>query len=71
MKAIIINRSTDLTLKDSALIYGTVCSAMDEKTPGFNAKVWVEGTNILTTVDLSGSFSIKLAPGIYTIKGRL
>ena len=67
-KAIIINRSIDLTLKDSALIYGMVYSAEDEKTPEIYANIWIEGTNTKTTSDSIGFFSIKLIPASYSIK---
>ena len=70
-KATIISRTTDLTLKDSALIYGTVCSAADESLPERFAMVWIAGTNIKTGVDSLGTFNIKLIPGTYTIKCSL
>ena len=67
-KATIISRTTDLTLKDSALIYGMVYSADKSKMPELTAIVWIDGTNIKTNVDSLGSFSLKIKPGTYTIK---
>ena len=67
-KAIIVKRSIDSTLNDSAFIYGMVYSAEDEKTPEINANVWIEGNNIQTNSDSTGFFSIELLSGIYTIK---
>lgn len=69
-KAIIISRSTDLGLKDSALISGIVFSADEAKAPEFDAVIWVDGTDINTTVDSLVSFSFKLMPGKYTIRCR-
>ena len=70
-KATIISRTTDLTLKDSAQIYGTVCSAADELLPERFAAVWINGTTIKTSVDSLGTFKIKLIPGKYSIKCSL
>lgn len=67
-KATITGRSTDLILKDSALIRGMVYSAMDKKTPEVDANVWMEGTNLKTTTNNTGYFNLKLLPGAYTIK---
>ncbi|GAB6278022.1 MAG: hypothetical protein STSR0006_00170 [Lentimicrobium sp.] len=66
--AIIVNRLIDTTLNDSALIFGYVYSAEDEKTPELNANIWIEDTNIKTNSDSSGFFSLKLLSGTYTIK---
>jgi hypothetical protein len=70
-KATIISRHIDLSLRDSALIYGTVNSAAEESYPERFALVWIDGTNIKTGVDSIGSFNIKLKPGTYTIKCSL
>lgn len=67
-KAIIVKRSVDMTLNDSALIYGMVYSAEDEKTPELYANIWVEDTDLKTNSDSTGFFSIKLLPKNYTIK---
>ena len=66
-KAIVLNKTSDLTLNDSVLIIGNVYSAYDTL-PEFNAIVWIDGTNIKTSTDSLGYFSIKLPPGTYTIK---
>jgi hypothetical protein len=67
-KAIIVSRSIDTTLKDSALIYGTVCSADNENLRLVNAAIWIDGTNIKTTSNDTGFFNIKFLPNTYTIK---
>lgn len=67
-KAIIVSRTIDIALKDSAMIYGMVYYAADEKTPVPNANVWIETSNLKTTSDNAGFFSLKIAPGTYTIK---
>lgn len=67
-KAIIISRVIDITLQDSALIYGMVLYAGDEKTPLPNTNIWIESSNFKTKSDNAGSFSMKIPPGIYTIK---
>lgn len=67
-EVIIVSKTTDLSLKESALIYGMVYYAADEKKPYQNANIWIDGSNIKTVSDNSGSFSLKLNPGTYTIK---
>ena len=67
-KAIIVNRSIDATLNDSAIIFGMVYSAEDEKTPELNADIWIESPNIKTNSDSTGFFNLKLLSGTYTIK---
>ena len=67
-KATIVNRTFDAALKDSAMIYGTVYYAADEKKPMQNANIWIETTNLKTTSNNVGFFSLKIIPGIYTIK---
>jgi len=67
-KATIVSRSIDATLKDSALIYGTIYSAENENLPLENANIWIDGTSIKTTSNNTGYFSIKLLPNTYTIK---
>lgn len=67
-RAVIVSRSIDLALNDSALIYGTVFFGEDEKVPMSNANIWIEGGNIKTTSDDMGLFSIKISPGKYTVK---
>ncbi len=64
----IIGRSIDETLNDSALIYGFVYSAGSIKSPYANANIWIEGSDLETTSDISGNFSLAVLPGIYTIK---
>ena len=64
----IISRSIDETLNDSALIYGTVFFGKDDEVPMSNANVWIEVSNLKTTSDIYGSFSLPVLPGTYTIK---
>lgn len=67
-KAIIASRSIDIALNDSALIYGTVFFGESETVPMTSANVWIEGSNIKTISDNMGLFSLKILPGIYTVK---
>ena len=64
----IISRSIDETLNDSALIYGFVYDAGTIKSPYPNANIWIEGSDLKTTSDISGNFSLAVLPGTYTIK---
>lgn len=66
--SLIISRSIDVQLKDSALIYGLVCYAPDSKNVIPDATVWVEEMNIKTLSNDSGQFSLKLLPGKHTIR---
>lgn len=66
--SLIINRSMDVQLKDSALIYGLVCYAPDKKNVIPDASVWVEEMNIKTLSNDSGQFSLKVLPGKHTIR---
>ena len=67
-EVIIVSKTTDLSLNESALIYGMVYYAADEKMPYQDANIWIDGSAIKTVSDNSGSFSLKLNPGTYTIK---
>jgi len=67
-KATIVSRTTDVALKDSALVYGFVYDAGSVNSPYPNANVWIEGSDLKTTSDISGNFSLTLLPGTYTIK---
>lgn len=67
-KVTIVGRTFDSELKDSAMIYGLVCYAPDEKTVIPNANIWIDELNIKTLSNNSGFFSIKIKPGKYTIK---
>jgi hypothetical protein len=62
----IISRSIDETLNDSALIYGFVYSAGNSPYP--DSKIWIEGSDLETTSDIYGNFSLPVMPGTYTIK---
>ncbi|MCX6239895.1 MAG: hypothetical protein NTY07_20515 [Bacteroidia bacterium] len=67
-KAIIASRSIDIALNDSALIYGTVFFGESETVPMTSANVWIEGSSIKTISNNMGLFSLKIMPGIYSIK---
>jgi hypothetical protein len=64
----IISRSIDVTLNDSALIYGFVYDAGDKDLPLSGVDIWIEGSDFKTISDNQGKFNIKVSPGIYTIK---
>ena len=66
-KSEILSTKTDNTLNDSVLIYGKVFDARDNKTPLVNARIWVDELTKETQADNSGSYSLKLPTGIYTI----
>ncbi len=64
----IISRSIDETLNDSALIYGFVYGAETINSPFPDTKIWIEGSDLETTSDIYGNFSLAVSPGTYTIK---
>lgn len=67
-RSVILNKTIDTTLNDSILIYGHVYSAEDNKTPQTTARIWAEESAKESFSDNSGSYSLKLPDGIYTIK---
>ena len=67
-KSMIISRSFDAQLKDSAMIYGMVYYAPDRSYAISNATVWIEEVNVKTLSNDSGYFSLKVIPGKYTVK---
>ena len=67
-RSVILIKTIDTTLNDSILIYGHVYSAEDNKTPQNAAKIWAEECAKESFSDHSGSYSLKLPDGIYTIK---
>lgn len=64
----IISRGTDTALNDSALIYGAVYFAETTNMPFPDADVWIEESDLKTSSDSLGNYSLKVLPGIYTIK---
>jgi hypothetical protein len=66
-KALIVNRFFDNSLQDSALIYGYVLDAAEEKPLWDSSKILVEKTEISTFCDSTGYFFMKLQPGAYNI----
>lgn len=67
-RSVIVTKTIDHTLNDSTLIYGHVYSAEDNKTPQTAARIWVEECSVESFSDHSGSYSLKLPDGVYTIK---
>lgn len=67
-KSMVISRSFDIQLKDSAMIYGKVYYSPDRSYAIPNATVWIEEVNVKTLSNDSGYFSLKVLPGKYTIK---
>lgn len=67
-KSIIISRTIDTSLNDSALIFGYVYSAIDEISPEPFAEIWIDGKDTKTTADKSGYFYLKIPAGLCTIK---
>lgn len=66
--SVIISRNIDETLNDSSLIYGFVYGAETLNSPFPNANIWIEGSDLKTTSDIYGNFSLPVLPGTYTIK---
>lgn len=64
----IVSRGNDIALNDSALIYGSVIFAGTENMPEPGASIWIEGTDIKTTSDVWGYYSLQILPGTYKIK---
>lgn len=67
-KAIIVSRAFDVALKDSAVIYGMVYDALDERLALSNLNIWIEEINVKTLTNDTGFFSMKVPSGRYTIK---
>lgn len=67
-KSMVISRSIDAQLKDSAMIYGKVFYAPFRHSVVPNATVWIEEANVKTLSNDTGYFSLKVLPGKYTVK---
>lgn len=67
-EAKIIGRYTDTALNDSSLIYGTVFDGSGTSLPFPDVDIWIEGTDIKTTSDIQGKFSLRVLAGTYTVK---
>jgi len=65
-KALIVNRSIDNSLQDSAMIYGYVLDAKEKK-PLSNCTILVKETNSAVYSDSTGYFFLKLLPETYTV----
>jgi len=66
-KALIVSRSFDTSLQDSAMIYGYVRSAAYEEILPYNMIVLIQETKTTTECDSLGNFSLKLLSGTYTV----
>ena len=65
-KALIVNRSIDNSLQDSAMVYGYVLDAKKKKPLG-NCTILVKEANSIVYSDSTGYFSLKLLPKTYTV----
>ncbi len=66
-RSVIINRTFDQSLNDSALIFGNVFSAVDNTTPEINARIWCDKIPQETLSDFEGYYQLKLPVGTYDI----
>jgi hypothetical protein len=63
--------SSDTTLNDSSLVFGHVYHVdwYDKEYYHENElTIWIENSDLETTNDTTGYYSLKIAPGTYTIK---
>jgi len=63
--------TTDTILNDSSLIYGHIYRLNLEGDYHYlenEFEIWLENTDLRTTNDINGYYSIKTKPGTYTIK---
>ena len=63
--------SSDTTINDSSLVFGYVyhvdCSGKEYYNEN-EFKIWIENSDLETTNDTAGYYSLKIAHGTYTIK---
>ena len=64
----VLSRGTDTALNDTSLIYGTVYDEATNNMPYPGVSIWIEDSDIKTSSDTLGNFSLKVLPGTYTIK---
>jgi len=64
----ILNRSIDISLNDSAMIFGTVYNRQCDFCFETQAKIWINGTDLNTMTDSKGYFSLKIPAVLSTIK---
>jgi len=63
--------SSDTTLNDSSLVFGHIYHVdwSDKESYYENEfKIWIENSDLETTNDTTGYYSLKVTPGTYTIK---
>ena len=65
----LLNRSIDLSLNDSSLVYGKVLRA-DQGDPAFNASVNLNDLSQNTFSNDTGYYEIKMLPGNYDIYAK-
>ncbi|WP_163718396.1 hypothetical protein [Mangrovibacterium lignilyticum] len=66
-----IGSSLDTTLHDSSFVFGHIYHvdwSVNEYYLENQFEVWVENSDLKTTNDTSGYYSLKMTPGTYTIK---
>ena len=66
-----IGSSSDTTLNDSSLIYGHIFRIDWDGPQIYYAnqyEIWIENSDLITTNDPLGYYSIKTGPGTYTIR---
>ncbi|TAL75876.1 MAG: hypothetical protein EPN88_03195 [Bacteroidetes bacterium] len=67
-ESIILNRSIDTSLNDSAMIFGTVYYNDCDQCFAFQAKIWINGTELNTMTGTKGYFKLIIPSGLSTIK---
>ena len=67
-ESLILNRSIDTSLNDSAIIFGTVYNNRCDFCFETQAKIWINGTDLNTMTDSKGYFSLKIPAVLSTIK---
>ena len=63
----IISRTVDSSLADSVLLIGKVVGALDNLSPRMHARIWTDELSKETYSDNSGTYSLRLSSGTYTI----
>jgi hypothetical protein len=67
-ESLILNRSIDTSLNDSAIIFGTIYNNRCDFCFETQAKIWINGTDLNTMTDSKGYFSLKIPSILSTIK---
>jgi len=67
-ESMVLNRSIDTSLNDSAIIYGTVYYSECDQCFETQAKIWINGTELNTLTDTLGYINLRIPSGLCTIK---